>query len=286
MWGIIMAYRYANFYVARPPIQERVVRAQYATLAQNHTAALLLGAVSRPSELVVMAYLGRDSKIHVIHRIVEHVASLEYPSPRFEGNFIGLMDKVGKFGVNLGAIEGEFFEELVMDSVPSAQDVAVALAATPSGHQLAVAANEAATRLTVRFGVMAALALQPIVNSMIALGNASRERDTAKEDFWYAEAQEKVAPSTIWESGIGSLWHICQVRDDAGLPEIWAWLAKVGLKHGRHVLAAAANEPPNTPLYSLPTVGQFCDGHDDLEGCLLIFAVSYPSQDSVMAANE
>jgi hypothetical protein len=82
---------------------------------------------------------------------------------------------------------------------------------------------------------------------------------------------------------------------------IWAQLAKVGLKHGRRVLAAAASEPPNSPLYSLPTVGrpvislelvrsvvahQFCDGHDDLEGCLSIFAVSYPSQDSVTAANE
>jgi hypothetical protein len=75
-----MAYCYANFYAARPPIQERVVQAQYATLARNHTAAWLLGAVSRPSEPVVMAYLGRDSEIHVIHRVVEHVASLKYPS--------------------------------------------------------------------------------------------------------------------------------------------------------------------------------------------------------------
>jgi hypothetical protein len=55
------------------------------------------------------------------------------------------------------------------------------------------------------------------------------------------------------------------------------------------------------PLYSLPTVGrpvislelahsvaalQFCNGHNDLEGFLSIFAVSYPSQDSVTAANE
>jgi hypothetical protein len=56
---------------------------------------------------------------------------------------------------------------------------------------------------------MDALAHQPIVDAMIALGNASREHDAAKEDLRYAEAQEKVAPSTIWESGIGSLWHIC-----------------------------------------------------------------------------
>jgi hypothetical protein len=47
---------------------------------------------------------------------------------------------------------------------------------------------------------MAASALQPIVDAMIALGNASRERDAAKEDLRYAEALEKVALSTICES--------------------------------------------------------------------------------------
>jgi hypothetical protein len=46
---------------------------------------------------------------------------------------------------------------------------------------------------------MAASALQPIVDAMVAL--ASRERNAAKKDLRYTEAQEKVAPSTIWESG-------------------------------------------------------------------------------------
>jgi hypothetical protein len=113
-----------------------------------------------------MAYLGRDAEIHVIHRVVEHVTSLEYPSPRFEGNFIGLIDEVGDFGANLGAIDGEFFEELVLDSVPLAEAVAVALAATPSGHQLSVAADEAATRLTVRFGIMVP---PPLVQELLHL---------------------------------------------------------------------------------------------------------------------
>jgi hypothetical protein len=43
----------------------------------------------------------------------------------------------------------------------------------------------------------AAYALQPLVDAMVALGDASRERETAKEDLRYAEAQEKVAPSTV-----------------------------------------------------------------------------------------
>jgi hypothetical protein len=117
-----------------------------------------------------MAYLGRDSEIHVIHRVVEHVASLEYPSPRFEGNFIGLMDEVGDFGANLGAIDGEFFKELVMESVLSAEAVAVALAAMPSGHQLMVAADKAATWLIVWFGVMVPPPLMPELLRLLARG--------------------------------------------------------------------------------------------------------------------
>jgi hypothetical protein len=124
-----------------------------------------------------MAYLGRDAEIHVIHRVVEHVASLEYPSPQF--------------------------------------------------------------------------------------------KETAK-----SEMTPDFPPSGL------------------GWPR---WASSMA------VASAAASEPPNSLLYSLPTVGrpvispelarsvvalQFCDGHDDLEGCLSIFAVSYPSQDSVTAANE
>jgi hypothetical protein len=148
---------------------------------------------------------------------------------------------------------------------------------------------------------IAAAALQPLVDAMVALGDASREREAAKEDLRYAEAQEKVAPSTVWESGIGSLWRMCQATDDAGLPTIWARLAKVGIKHARRVLAAAASEPPATLLYSLPTVErpvispelaravvalQFGEGPEDLEGCLSVYGVSYPNQASVAAANE
>jgi hypothetical protein len=136
-----------------------------------------------------------------------------------------------------------------------------------------------------------------------------------------AEAQEKVAPSTVWESGIGSLWRMCQATDDAGLPTVWARLAKVGIKHARRVLAAAASkplaseppaskplaskppasEPPATLLYSLPTMErpvispklaramvalQFGEGPDDLEGCLSVFGVSHPNQASITAANK
>jgi hypothetical protein len=94
---------------------------------------------------------------------------------------------------------------------------------------------------------------------------------------------------------------MCQATDDAGLPAIWARLAKVGIKHARRVLAAAASEPPAALLYLLPTVErpvispelaravvalQFGEGPDDLESCLLVYGVSYPNQASVTAANE
>jgi hypothetical protein len=99
-----MANCYAEFYAARPQKAKRTLCAQYVTLADNHSADWFLGAVSRPSDPVVMAYLGRDEEVHVIHRIQEHIASLEHRSPRFEGNFIGLMDEIGDFGANLGTV--------------------------------------------------------------------------------------------------------------------------------------------------------------------------------------
>jgi hypothetical protein len=52
--------------------------------------------------------------------------------------------------------------------------------------------------------ILPAMALQPIVDAMMTLGNASR--------------QEKVAPATIWESGIASLYRVCQVPYDFGVP--------------------------------------------------------------------
>jgi hypothetical protein len=63
-----------------------------------------------------------------------------------------------------------FFEELVVDSVPSAEAVVVALAATPLGHQLAVAADEAATGLTVWFGIMVPPPLMPELLRLLVRG--------------------------------------------------------------------------------------------------------------------
>jgi hypothetical protein len=329
-----MPYRYTDFYKARPPVRERAVRAAYATLAGNLEPARLLSMVSQLSEPVVMAYLGPDDEIHVIHRIQEHLASLEHPAPRYEGKFIGLLDEVGDFGASLGVIDHMFFLELAQSDVPSAAAITAALATAGPGNQLTVAPDDAALQVTVRFGVMVpppfvaellfslakgpvrprafwtiaariaadppvmaacssfvdwcrvavamgageanplrgidgapapvavddalgkarmvvrdldfpptaapapvaapilpAAALQPIVDAMMALGNASRERDAEKEDLRYAEAQEKVAPATIWESGIASLYRMCQAQDDTGLPPFWARLAKTGLKH-------------------------------------------------------
>jgi hypothetical protein len=66
------------------------------------------------------------------------------------------------------------------------------------------------------------------------------------------------------------------------------------------VLDAAAREPQVDPHYSLATVvcpvittdlakniGQLCffESEDDLEGCLLIFSMSFPNQASITAAN-
>jgi hypothetical protein len=148
---------------------------------------------------------------------------------------------------------------------------------------------------------ISATVFQPIVDAMVAMGEASRERDDARETCRYAEVAEKVSPSHIWESGIGTLRRLCQVAHDAALPPIWTRLARLGIKHGRRVLEAAAQEPPADRTFSLPVVGRpvispelsravtslhFCRVWDDMDGCLSMFSVSYPDQASVAAVNE
>jgi hypothetical protein len=103
---------------------------------------------------VVLAYLGPDNEIHVVHRIQEHVTSLQYPTPQFERNYIGLMDEIGDFGANLKAIDGLFFEELVVRDVPSIAAITAGLAATMLGHQLVVAADNAALQVALPFNVI------------------------------------------------------------------------------------------------------------------------------------
>jgi hypothetical protein len=117
-----MAYRYVNFYVARPPTQERVVKAQNATPARNHTAPKphcpLVAGSSFPSFRAsgdgIFRPRLRDPR-YPLNCGARRIPG--YPSPWFKGNFIVLMDDVGDFGANLGAMDGVFFEELVVDSV-------------------------------------------------------------------------------------------------------------------------------------------------------------------------
>jgi hypothetical protein len=142
--------------------------------------------------------------------------------------------------------------------------------------------------------------LQPLVDAMVAFGHANRDRDDEKEARRVAEAADKVSPARIWETGIDSLLRLCQVTDVTLLPPIWAQLAKAGIKHGRRVLDAAAREPTATYPLSLPAVGRpiispelaravvalrFFEVRDDMEGCLSVFAASYPDQASVAAMN-
>jgi hypothetical protein len=147
------------------------------------------------------------------------------------------MDKVGKFGANLGAIDTVFFEELVMDNVPSAKAVTATLAATTLGHQLAEAADEAATWMTLWFGIM----VPPLLMPGLARGHVSTRA------LW-ALAQYMVDhPSLLAACGPFMDW--CRVtvamavnkdnllRSISGLPQPvahndtlgWAWVAVCNL---------------------------------------------------------
>jgi hypothetical protein len=97
--------------------------------------------------------------------------------------------------------------------------------------------------------------LQPLVDAMVAFGHANRDSDDAKEARCSVEAEDKVLPARIWETGINSLLRLCQVPDMTFLPPVWAQLAKAGIKHGHRVDAVFWMPPlgslqPLTPYHS------------------------------------
>jgi hypothetical protein len=124
---------------------------------------------------------------------------------------------------------------------------------------------------------IAATALQPMVDAMVAMGVATRCRRPMC-------GNQASAPSGAYDA----------------LPPVWAQMARVGIKHSRRILEAASREEPAdrevsilpagrpviSPELARAVVGlQFCNVLHDMEDCLSIFAVSYPDQASVAAAN-
>jgi hypothetical protein len=102
--------------------------------------------------------------------------------------------------------------------------------------------------------------LQPLVDALVAFGHANCDSDDAKEARCSMEAEDKVSPARIWETGIDSLLRLCQVPDMTLLPPVWAQLAKAGIKHG-HRADAVFWMPPLMSLQPLtPSHSQQSDG--------------------------
>jgi hypothetical protein len=170
-----MPNRYANFYRALPPTTQQSVTSIYEILAPEGNRGLewLVVALARPTEFHVMAYLGLDDRIHVIHCASIVQPSLLYPNTRHEGNAIGLVDELTDFGSNLAVFDGEFFKVITAADVPSADAITAALAADTDGDQLLIPADDRATNVTTRFGALVPVPYVPELLGMLAQGPVS-----------------------------------------------------------------------------------------------------------------
>jgi hypothetical protein len=143
-------------------------------------------------------------------------------------------------------------------------------------------------------------AFQPIVEALAAIRTDHQTRADSVVMERAATVAAKASPARNFKAAVTRLLRICHVLDETQLPPIWSDLVAAGSKDFCRVLDAAAPEPPVDPHYSLATVvrpvittdlakniGQlrFFESEDDLEGCLSIFATSFPNQASITAAN-
>jgi hypothetical protein len=143
-------------------------------------------------------------------------------------------------------------------------------------------------------------AFQPIVEALAAIRTDHQTRADSVVMERAATVAAKASPARNFKAAVTRLLRICHVLDETQLPPIWSDLVAAGSKDFCRVFDAAAPEPPVDPHYSLATVvrpvittdlakniGQlrFFESEDDLEGCLSIFATSFPNQASITAAN-
>jgi hypothetical protein len=148
--------------------------------------------------------------------------------------------------------------------------------------------------------VSAAAPMQPLVDMIGGLRADNARWEERKQRQKDMEAATKSSPAHRWPTSVHRLLRICQVDDKRDLPPVWAALCSAGVKHDRMTLASFCLEPGTDVEATLrpfvpPAVSvevaravsqlQFENGKDTLDGCLSIFALSYPDQPSILAAN-
>jgi hypothetical protein len=104
-----MPAHYANFYADLAAPTHRENAATFAHTAPGaQLPGWLLSAFANLTEYHVLAYLGDDDEVHFIHRLSRHWASVRYPTTRFDGAYVGIIDEINAFVGALGASKWEW----------------------------------------------------------------------------------------------------------------------------------------------------------------------------------
>jgi hypothetical protein len=150
-----MPARYANFYADLAAPTHRENAATFAHTAPGaQLPGWLLSAFANLTEYHVLAYLGDDDEVHFIHRLCRHRASMRYPTTRFDGAYVGIIDEINAFGGALGAIDWSFFDEVGVDDTPGAAAITAALVGETDGQLATVPTDAAAARVVTRVGTL------------------------------------------------------------------------------------------------------------------------------------
>jgi hypothetical protein len=153
---VVMASpRYADLYTNLPDPFAGDYTNLYTGSALGAIGALaLLDMVAQALSHYVLAFLGDNHNIHVVHRLAQLQPSLLVAAGQFTGHVIGLLDEINDFGSNLVAVQDDFLETFVVPAVPAAGEIALALAADPVARQLLPPNAPLATDVTTRFATL------------------------------------------------------------------------------------------------------------------------------------
>jgi hypothetical protein len=102
---------------------------------------VLLLALVKATSTHVLAYLGQDGNIHVVHRLDQLRPNLTVPGGPNINGFFGIQEEINEFGGNMEQVTDAFLAPITVQNVPSAGDVEAAMAdiapsdsSKPAGH--------------------------------------------------------------------------------------------------------------------------------------------------------